>query len=61
MKIIETVETVIDLDLLDKVIAEHACDIEMPRIRRWRKRLEKEGTLFLRKRVRMTEKEYTST
>ncbi len=60
MKIVETVVTIVDLDRLDEIIKEHACPEEMNRIKKWRERVEKEGTLFLRKRVRMTEKEYTS-
>jgi hypothetical protein len=60
MKLIETVETVIDLTLLKKVIQKHASPMELPRINRWMKRLEKEGPLFLRKRYKMPLKEYQS-
>lgn len=62
MKIIETVETVIDLDLLDKVLQEHSFPKEYnhPRFKRWMKRLKKEGTLFVRKRYKMPLKEYQS-
>ena len=60
MKIIESVETVIDTDLLEKVIKEHACAKEMPRMRKWVKRIKTEGTLFIRKQYKMSLKEYQS-
>lgn len=62
MKVIETVETVIDLDLLDKVLKEHSFPKEYNahRFKRWIKRLKAGETLFLRKRYKMTQKEYES-
>lgn len=60
MKIIETVTTRIDFDVLEKNIKEWACPQEMPRIEKWMKRLKKEGTLFIRKQHKMRLAEYQS-
>lgn len=62
MKIVETVETVIDLDELDSVLKQMSGPHEYnhPRFKRWMNRLKKEGTLFVRKRTRMPLEEYQS-
>lgn len=62
MRVIETIERVIDLDLLDKVLQEHSFPKEYnhPRFKRWMRRLRRGDTLFLRKRTKMSLKEYQS-
>src|SRR6185369_5511703 len=60
MKIIEIVETTIDLDVLEKILKKHSFPKEYNsrRFKRWLKRLKTEGTLFLRTRKGMTLKDY---
>jgi len=60
MEIIETIKTTVDTDLLRKILKKHAAAKEMPKFNRWLKRLEEDGTLFLRKRCRMTIDDYQS-
>ena len=60
MKLISKVESTLDFDILNDVIKKNACEGELPRIRRWVKRLKKEGPNFLNKRIRMSEKVYQS-
>ncbi len=62
MKIVETVETVIDLDVLQETLKKLSFPKEYnhPRFKRWMKRLQKEGTLFLRTRTKMPLEEYQS-